>query len=186
MSAEPTEPFRLWWMRYYLFLVVCGLLTNALDLGLRSLSHEAPTPTPYTLPAHHAVYVHTAGGPTECGVDDGVTEPFLVSIPASSFVSLGGYRLDAGALDSVIAGCTAPTTVVIDPDFRYSLASNLPFRAMVLAVGSFGLSSGLIGATKVWILRRRRARRAATGGGSGSSPRRVTLRRVGRRLVLRR
>jgi hypothetical protein len=160
MSAEPTQPDeapRRGGRRFRAILFVAGLLAIGVDLWLRSLAGEAATPTPYSWPAHHAIYLHTSGDPTECRVDDGVTEPFVVSIPATSVVSLGGRELDGSSSDAIITSCTAPTTIDLDPDARYTLANSVGLRSLIVLAGDVGLGWVVTSTAGGWIRRRFRA-----------------------------
>jgi hypothetical protein len=120
LAPEAPRPGRAW--RIVSGLSVLGALFCGLGIGLPvGLSFETPTPMPYHWPAQHAAYLHTDGSPTACRIDDGVHEPFTLTIPTGSVIRLAGRTIAANSTDATIA-CTAPTTVDLDPDLRYALA----------------------------------------------------------------
>jgi hypothetical protein len=127
-----------------------GLALLAVGVTLPWLiSFESPTPMPYAWPAHHALYLHTDGQAAQCTVDDGVTEPFTVTIPGSDDTyRVTGTRLSALDHGPATMRCTEPVTADLDPDIRYSIAGSaaidgLVATGMVLTVFTAYLLAGM-------------------------------------------
>jgi hypothetical protein len=177
------------WMYRPIFL--CALTVAAaaaLIIGYvmpLSMAYQPRTRTPYELPAHHAVFVHTSRSSVECIITEhgdikAVTDHFLIGKPG--LVSFTGHRLSPQATAGATLLCDNRVAITVDPDWRYTLANSQPAKVTLTFFGAFAW---------LWVFHRvrdrfRRSRRSGpieltTGGGSGSSPRRETWRRAGRR-----
>jgi hypothetical protein len=183
MSAERPFPE---WMYHPTFVWALTLAAiPALVLGCVmpiSLLYQPPVRTPYELPTHHAVFVYNNEGNFECTITEhgDVTEQFTTG--RRDFVPFAGQRVAARSAAGATLRCRASVVITVDPDWRYTLANNQPVKLVLAFFGAFAL---------MWVYRRvrdwfRQRRRPVTidfttGGGSGSSPRRETWRRAGRR-----
>jgi len=113
------------------------------------ISWESPTPMPYAWPAHHALYLHTDGRPAQCTVDDGVTEPFTVSIvDVGTSFRMAGQRVAALDNGPATVTCTEPVTADLDPGPWYTIAGSattdvLAGIGLVLTLLTFHLLNGL-------------------------------------------
>src|SRR5438876_805008 len=98
-------------LRLVVPLVAIGLPLLVVGLALPTwVAWESPTPMPYSWPAHHRLYLHTAGESASCTVDDGTTEPFTVSIRQHDGARVPDQQLvplDAGP---ATVTCDAPVT----------------------------------------------------------------------------
>jgi len=153
------------WTRILVTLQILGLACVAVGIVLPvAVAHESPTLMPYAWPAHHALYLHTTGDPAQCTVDDGVTEPFTISIPGSRTYHVAGRHI--AALDAAATvTCTAPVTADLDPGVGDGLAGSPATDVL----GWAGVVLTLWGA-RYWFGRLLRlVRGAVRRGGSGSS-----------------
>jgi hypothetical protein len=190
-AVPPPQPVKRLlpeWMYRPLFL--CALTVTgiaAVILGYvmpMSMAYQPRVRTPYELPVHHAVFVHTSRSSVECIVTDhgdikAVTDHFLIG--KAGLVSFTGHRLPPQATAGATLICDNRVTITVDPDWRYTLANSEPAKVALTFFGALAL---------LWVVHRvrdrfRRSRRSGpveltTDAGSGSSPRRGTWRRAGR------
>ena len=152
-----------------------------------TLAFQSRIRTPYELPAHHAVFVHTSEGPTECivvehgDVHGDPTDHFMIG--RRGMVPFTGHRLPSQAAAGAALICRDWVVVTVDPDWRYTLANNQRAKEALTLFGVFGLAWVLHRVRDRFRHRRRPVTTEVTGGGSGSLPRRGTWRRAGRRRV---
>ena len=182
------------WMYHPTFL--CALTVAAIAaviLGYvmpMSMAYQPHVRTPYELPAHRAVFVHDSSGSVECiitehGDPNAMTDHFMIE--DAGYISFTGHRVAPRATAGMVLICQGPVSITVDPDWRYTLASNETAKVALTFFGGFGLIWVCV-RVRDWFRRRRRPVTIdfATGGGSGSSPRRGTWRRAGRRRERRR
>src|SRR6266516_4357140 len=87
-------------IRLVVTLVAIGLPLLVGGIALPTwVAWESPTSMPYSWPAHHRLYLHTAWEAASCTVDDGVTERFTVVIRQHDR-SLRAAGQQVAALDS--------------------------------------------------------------------------------------
>jgi hypothetical protein len=146
-----------------------------------SLLFQPRVRTPYELPAGHAVFVYNSGGAFECDITEhgDVTEHFVTG--RRDFVPFAGQRVAPRTTAGATMKCRDSVIVTVDPDWRYTLANNQPAKLGLTFFAIFALAPALVRVRDRIRRRRRPVTIDFTGGGSGSSPRRGTWRRAGRR-----
>jgi hypothetical protein len=149
--VEPeTDPWK-WRKRLVSALNAIGAGMLLLGTTLPWLvSWEPTTPTPYSWPAHHSLYLHTDGGAAHCTVDDHVTEPFTVFIPAAdTVIRVAGRQVAALDTGPATVTCDAPVTADLDPDIHYAIAGS----ATAGALDGVGAAVILVTAYLLWGMR---------------------------------
>jgi hypothetical protein len=123
-------------------LAVVAVASLGLGTGLPlALCFAASTPTPYRLPAHHPVFVHTISGATECLVTEAGIDTERIWIDEAEPIPFTGYRLAPRAFDGATLRCTDRVTVTTDPDWRYEFATNQPAKVSLTLLGLAALAA---------------------------------------------
>jgi hypothetical protein len=122
-------------------LAIVAIASIGLGTGLPfALSFADSIHTPYRLPAHHAVFVHTMSSSTECLVTEGGIDTERIWIDRAEPIPFTGYRLAPRAFDDAVLRCTDSVIVSVDPDWRYDFANNQPAKVSLTLLGLVALA----------------------------------------------